>query len=162
MVVPVFAGTSPQSVILLAVLVTACVTAAWLDVRYRRIPNLLCVWTAIAGLMAAVLLPSDAGGLASHALHMLIALIAGMILFRFGIFGGGDAKFYAAVAAWFALGNGTLLLVDVALCGLVLLVFWFTFRRLKGYPIRRSGGTVFDGLPYGLAIGAGAIMAYLL
>ena len=118
--------------------------------------------TAIAGLIAAILLPSEAGGPASHALHMLIALIGGMILFRFGIFGGGDAKFYAAVAAWFALGKAVLLLVDVALCGLVLLIFWFVYRRVMGYPIRQSGGTVFDGLPYGLAIGVGAITAYLL
>ena len=162
MVFPVFAGTSPQFLLSFAVLATACVTAAWLDVRYRRIPNLLCAGTAIAGLIAAVLLPSGTGGLTSHALHMLIALIGGMILFRFGIFGGGDAKFYAAVAAWFALGKGVLLLVDVALCGLVLLLFWFTYRRVKGYPIRRSGGTVYDGLPYGLAIGTGALTAYLL
>jgi prepilin peptidase CpaA len=162
MVFPVFDGTPAQTLIPLAVLATACVTAAWLDVRYRRIPNLLCAGTAIAGLVVAVLLPSGAVGLASHALHMLIALIGGMILFRFGILGGGDAKFYTAVAAWFALGKGALLLVDVALCGLVLLIFWFVYRRVMGYPIRRSGGSVFDGLPYGLAIGTGAITAYLL
>ena len=162
MVFPVFAGASPQFLISFAVLATACLTAAWLDVRFRRIPNLLCASTAIAGIIAAALLSSETGELASHALHMLIALIGGMILFRFGIFGGGDAKFYAAAAAWFALGKGVLLLVDVALCGLVLLIVWFTYRRVMGYPIRRSGGAVFDGLPYGLAIGTGAITAYLL
>jgi len=140
-----------------AVLLGCCLVAAWTDLTQRRIPNWLCAITAVAGLVAAVALDFSWWNLGSHALHMVLALLGGMALFATGIFGGGDAKFYAAAAAWFPLGLAVLLLIDVALCGLVLLVLWFTWRRIKGLPIRKTKGTGFDGLPYGIAIGAGAI-----
>jgi prepilin peptidase CpaA len=145
-----------------AVLCAACLAAAWIDLTQRRIPNWLCAATAVSGLIAAVILEPPLWGVGSHALHMAIALIGGMALFALGVFGGGDAKFYAAVAAWFPLDMGVLLLIDVALCGLVLLVGWFTWRRLRGMPIRRTTGQGFDGLPYGIAIGAGAIVTVML
>jgi prepilin peptidase CpaA len=80
-----------------------------------------------------------------------------------GVFGGGDAKFYAAVAAWFALGKAVLLLVSISLSGLALLVVWFSYRRMRRLPIGRSaGGTHFDSLPYGVAIGSGAVLTMAL
>ena len=145
----------------IAVLSLVCATAAWSDLKYRRIPNWLCAVTAVAGLTVTFWF----GGLSvlcSHTLHMLAALVGGIILFRFGLFGGGDAKFYAAVAAWFPLAKGVLLLIAVALSGLVLLFVWFGYRRLAGYPVRVKGGTGFDALPYGIAIGIGAVAAMLL
>lgn len=131
--------------------------AAWLDLRHRLIPNWLCAVTLLAGLVAATV----AGGLpalGNQSLHMAIALVAGMALFQFGVFGGGDAKFYAAVAAWFPLAQAGMLLISVTLCGLVLLVVWFSYRRIRRLPVRR-GGQHFEGLPYGVAIGAGAVLA---
>jgi prepilin peptidase CpaA len=145
-----------------AVLLGCCVVAAWLDMTQRRIPNGLCGFTAAAGLAAAVVLEPTWWAIGSHALHMVIALLGGMALFAAGVFGGGDAKFYAAVAAWFPLGLAVVLLIDVALCGLVLLVLLFTWRRLRGLPVRKPQGTSFDGLPYGIAIGAGAVVTVLL
>ena len=142
-----------------AVLSLAGAAAAWLDLRHRLIPNWLCAVTLLAGLVTALV----AGGflaLGSQSLHMAIALVAGMALFQFGVFGGGDAKFYAAAAAWFPLAQAGMLLISVTLCGLVLLVVWFSYRRLRGLPVRR-GGQHFEGLPYGVAIGAGAVLAAL-
>ncbi|HEX7750942.1 MAG TPA: prepilin peptidase [Novosphingobium sp.] len=139
------------------VLVAACLAAGWGDLSVRRIPNWLCAATAIAGLGFAFL----AGGwpaLGAHAAHAALALVIGMGLFAVGAFGGGDAKFYAAVAAWFALGEAAVLLMAVALCGLVLLLVWFTYRRAAGKPVRRTGGDPADSLPYGLAIGGGAMI----
>jgi prepilin peptidase CpaA len=152
--------SNPELVAALGVLGLACVTAAWLDLKFRRIPNWLCVATAATGLVAAFWFGSFPA-LGSHVLHMFAALVGGMLLFGLGVFGGGDAKFYAAVAAWFALGKAWLLMMAVAMCGLVLLIVWFTYRRLAGYPVRKKDGAGFDGLPYGIAIGAGA-MAVLL
>lgn len=97
--------------------------------------------------------------LGGQLLHAAIALGIGMILFRFGLFGGGDAKFYAAVAACFAPAHAVALLLAVALCGLLLLVLWFFYRRIKGKPVRRSSNDPSDSLPYGMAIGMGAIVA---
>ena len=144
----------------LAALIALCAAAAWLDLTQRRIPNWLCGVTAIAGLTLAVTLGGFAG-LGSHALHMAVALLGGMALFALGGFGGGDAKFYAGVAAWFGLSEGLQLLVCVALSGLLLLIVWFVYRRAKGIPVRRTKEGPWDGLPYGIAIGGGAITAML-
>lgn len=145
----------------IAALTGLCVTAAWLDLTRRRIPNWLCGLTAIAGLAVAVALGGFAG-LGSHALHMTLALIGGMALFALGGFGGGDAKFYAGAASWFGLGQGPLLLLCVALSGLLLLIGWFIYRRARRIPLRRTSQDPMDSLPYGIAIAAGAIAAGLI
>ncbi len=145
----------------LAALTGLCVSAAWLDLTRRRIPNWLCGLTAIAGLAVAGML-GGFGGLGSHALHMIFALLGGMGLFALGGFGGGDAKFYAAAASWFGLGQSVLLLICVALSGLLLLIGWVGYRRVRGLPLRRTKDAPFDGLPYGVAIAAGAIAASLI
>ena len=132
--------------------------AGWLDATQRRIPNWLCALAAGLGLLAAAIL-GGWSALGSHALHMAVALCGGLVLYALRGIGGGDAKFYAGVAAWFSLGQGALLLCSVALAGLVLLVLWFTYRRIKRLPIKRTKDTLADSLPYGLAIGAGAIVA---
>lgn len=145
----------------LIVLIALCCTAAWLDAMQRRLPNWLCALTAVAGLAAALVLagPSEAGW---HALHLLVALIGGLALFSIRIFGAGDAKYYAAVASWFALSEAVKLLLLVSLSGVVLLIVWFIYRRARGIPIRSKTNSLSDSLPYGLAIGAGAILTALL
>lgn len=140
-------------------LVLACLTAGWLDLKYRRIPNWLCAMTALAGLGYAAW-SAGLPPLGSHALHLAIALAVGIGLFALGIVGGGDAKFYAAVAGWFALGQAIALAVTVSLVGLVLLFVWFGWRRLAGKPVRVRGGTAFDSLPYGIAIAGGGLLSW--
>jgi prepilin peptidase CpaA len=145
----------------LGTLALACAAATWLDLTTRRIPNWLCGVTALLGL-ASAFVAGGAGAFGNHALHLAIALIAGMVLFRLGMIGGGDAKFYAAMASWFSLINAASLALMVALWGLVLLVVWFGYRRLRGLPVRKPGGTSFDSLPYGIAIAAGGMSTLLL
>lgn len=142
--------------LLLAVLAVA---AAGFDWKLRRIPNWLSLAVAVCGLALAVF---EGGGWAagSHALHMIIALAVGMLLFALKAIGGGDAKYYAGVAAWFALGEGAALLVDVSLAGLVLFVCWVAVRRVMGLPFRIKEPGAFDKFPYGVAIGAGAVLTY--
>lgn len=157
----ILAAASPAALFSLATMTSACLVAAWFDLWHRRIPNWICAITAIAGLLTALIMqgPAAAG---SNLLHALSALIGGMILYRFGVFGGGDAKFYASIAAWFTLAKGPTLLMMVALCGAGLLIIWFIYRRVAGYPIVMKSRSPFDGLPYGIAIGAGAIVAMAL
>jgi prepilin peptidase CpaA len=144
-----------------AALSLAAALASWSDLFYRRVPNWLTALTALVGL-AMGLLDGGLVVLGSQALHMAIVLIAGMVLFRFGLFGGGDAKFYAAVAAWFNLSKAVLLLLSITSCGLVLVIVWFAYRRLRRLPISRGGSeNHFDSLPYGIAIGAGAVLAMI-
>lgn len=143
------------------VLVGLCAAAAWLDLTQRRIPNWLCGITALAGL-GLVAWTGSLGDLGSHAAHMIVALLIGMGLFALGGFGGGDAKFYAGVATWFGLRQAPLLLLCIALSGLVLLVGWFIYRRIRRIPLRRKKQGPFDGLPYGMAIASGAVAAMVV
>lgn len=139
-----------------AVLAACAVCAAYLDVRYRRLPNWLALVTAIAGL-AFVGLEQGAPAVPWAAGHALIALVVGALLFRFGIIGGGDAKFYAGCAAWVVLQEGLRLLLIVSLAGLVLVLVWFTIKRIRRVT-SEAGKGVYAQVPYGVAIAAGAMI----
>jgi prepilin peptidase CpaA len=131
----------------------------WLDVRYRRLPNWLSALTAISGLLF-VFLETGLAALAWAAAHSFVALAIGIGLFRLGMIGGGDAKFYSGIAAWWPLQRGLTLLFSVSLVGFVIVLIWFAIQRGR----RRRGGEHADGfalVPYGLAISVGALAARL-
>jgi prepilin peptidase CpaA len=135
--------------------------ASYLDIRYRRLPNWLCLVCLVAGL-AQSWWQGGTAGLGSAAIHMLIALAAGMILFRLAIFGGGDAKFYAAIAAWFPIGLALYLLVAVSVSGLLVLIGWMmTRKRLARHNDRLRTDPEFRKVPYGVAIAIGALLTFV-
>jgi prepilin peptidase CpaA len=140
-------------------LITAGLVACWTDLRTRRIPNLLCALTLGLGLAYAGWSGGwhDAG---NHALHAMATLGIGAGLFATRAIGGGDAKFYAAVAAWFTLHDAVWLFVLVSCSGIALLIAWFAARMMSGRPIRKQGGGI-NGLPYGVAIAAGGAILIL-
>lgn len=132
--------------------------AAWSDIRCRKIPNLLAITTAVTGLLCGWI-GGSVTDLGWQFAHFAAALALGMALFAAGWWGGGDGKFYAGVAAWVPLQEFPKLAVSIALSGLVLvLVLFFIGRatRKKG----TTSGTLGD-LPYGVAIGAGALLTVL-
>lgn len=148
---------APQILQLAAIAVIAGL-GAYLDIRWRRLPNWLCL-TALAGGLALAFAYAGLQGLSTNALHSVVTLVAGMALFALGTIGAGDAKFYAGMAAWFPLHVAPFLALSVALAGLVLLVSWFSARRIIAAP-RTAGAPRDDGpfakLPFGVAIGVGA------
>ena len=147
-----------DDIIVIVILLPLCLVAGWLDYRYRRLPNWLCAVTALAGLGTTAYF----GGMAvtgNHALHLVAALVVGMGLFRLGMIGGGDAKFYAAGAAWYPLDRAMPLLLTVSLAGLVLFLAWFVVRRIQRKPIMAKSTDPFDRLPYGIAIALGILVA---
>jgi len=118
------------------------------------------VWTAACGLLLALV----GGGMATFAsalLHGGIALLIGLPLFGWGLFGGGDVKYYAAVAAWLPLEHGFRLLACVSLTGAVLALAWLVGQRLGVVPLAESAGPHRDKLPFGVAIGSGALLTAL-
>lgn len=143
-----------------ALLVALCLAACLLDLRVRRLPNLLCAITAVAGLTQAVLFAPPETAWYWFALHGLVALLAGVALYALGWIGGGDAKFYAALACWLPFARAPLLLVSVCLVGLALLIVWFVVRRVQGKKISmgRSGDDAAK-LPFGIAIALGGLLA---
>ena len=68
-----------DAISLVLAIVLAFTAAIW-DIRYRTIPNWLCLVTAICGLLFAAV-PFDASELLMHAAHLLVALVIGMGLF---------------------------------------------------------------------------------
>jgi len=130
------------------------------DIKDRRLPNWLSLLLLVYGLAHAVALGGfeDLGWLSTigwHALHALIALMVGAALFAGGIFGGGDAKFYAGLAAYFALSEGLDLLLWVSIFGFFAIIGWMIGRRVlpTKKPVANSLKAKF---PYGVAIAAGS------
>lgn len=136
----------------LAVLVSI---GAWLDVRHRRLPNWLALLLLVYSLVHWLFVGDLYVALSGFG-HSLLALIVGMVLFRFGLIGGGDAKFYAGAAAYFSLSQGLILLLSVSLAGLVLVIIWISLRRITGKKISRQGDDR-GKFPYGVAIALGVI-----
>jgi prepilin peptidase CpaA len=104
--------------------------------------------------------------MAWHVAVFAIVLTAGFALFAAGTIGGGDAKLAAAAALW--LGWGSLLpyLLISALIGAMLTL---VILRLRSMPIpQRLTSVVWiarlhradEGIPYGIALGAGGILVY--
>lgn len=129
-----------------------CLVAAGFDVIRRIIPNWLNLLVLLAG-AAAVFLDPASGPAWSHFAHFAIALLVSMALFRFGLWGGGDAKFYAALALWLPLAKATLFAIATALAGGVLVIVFWLIARL------RRDRNWSQQLPYGVAIAIGALFA---
>ena len=166
----------PEPVGTALIVAVACV-AAWSDVRTRRIPNALTV-TALAAALALSL----AGGGVAQMLGALgaagVVLLLGIPLFALGLLGGGDVKLMIAFGAALgmerllpallltAVAGGMLALVEAVRQGVLvqvlancrtLVVGWFAPVAVA--PV--TGHTTLT-LPYGVAIGVGAVLAWLL
>jgi prepilin peptidase CpaA len=86
--------TTPYVVITIVGLI-ACV----IDVRWRRIPNVLTLTTALSGLLYHYSI-SGSDGLGTAALGSLVGLALFFPLFALGGLGAGDVKLLAAFGAW--------------------------------------------------------------
>ncbi|MDO9383757.1 MAG: prepilin peptidase [Hyphomicrobiaceae bacterium] len=150
---------------LLLIFPAAMAFAAAMDMLTMTIPNRISL-----GLLAAFLLIFPIAGLpldvvASHLAAGGIMLVAGVVMFAFGWVGGGDAKLLAAGALWLGLPQLAPFLLVTAMFGSVLLLALVAYR---GYPaaalpipewavrLHRSE----TGMPYGLAIGAAALVLF--
>lgn len=143
----------------LAALLTAASTT---DLRARRIPNVLVVFGGLLGLGLQAALPAGRGlfdasepgsiGWSPALLASVVLLAAGMLLWRSGLFGAGDAKLLAAIGPY--IGPAAVLpvlLYTLLAGGLLALVAqaarWI--RPAQANPLR---------LPYALAITGGTLM----
>jgi len=137
---------------------------AAMDLLTMTIPNRISIVLAAAFPFAALLVGFSPLELASHLGAGLVMLAAGIALFAVGGFGGGDAKLLAAASLWIGFEHLVPYLVYVALFGGVLAVLILAFRMvpathpIPGWAMRlHERGT---GIPYGIAITAGALAVY--
>ena len=153
--------------------------AAFYDVKERRIPN----WVIIVGVIGGVVLAGLQGS--TQVLISIAGFLAGILVllipFALGWMGAGDVKLFAVVGSllgysglprvffYSCLGAGSMALLAVALGytrQVSLKSFWtdckFMFLTL---PMRLRKSKTFESravdyrVPWGVAIGAGTIMA---
>lgn len=143
--------TDPISSI--AFLLLACLAGfgSWTDITRRHLSNWLALATLASGLSIAAV-QSTPGEFLSHLGHFAVALAIGLGLFAAGAWGGGDGKFYAAVASWFPIGAFFNLVVAISMVGLAMLVVMLV--KSRGRLLRKDS----KGVPYGVAIGMGALL----
>ncbi|HVL79025.1 MAG TPA: prepilin peptidase [Sphingomicrobium sp.] len=148
---------------LLLTLLALLALAAIEDAVRLRISNLLSLAVLLLGFIAIAVAGPQAS-LWENAAVFAGTLVVGTFLFARGTLGGGDVKLLAATSLWFDFGGALRLLICVALAGglLALLVLalrligWSDRAREKILILRRKGG-----IPYGVAIAAGAAAAVL-
>jgi prepilin peptidase CpaA len=161
------------------VLATMCAgmgTAAIIDIRHRRIPNVVCVATAVTGITLStigintVTVSSALAGLAAGFLIMLPGHV-------FGATGAGDVKLFAAAGTLLGSGRIVRAFLFVAIAGGVLAVAVAVRRgrlgrtmgltaRLLGRPDKLKAAiespAEHNRFSYGPAIAIGCVIAMLM
>lgn len=145
-------------------LVCACVLLALClsDLKHRRLPNSLVFGVLLCYLLSVPLAPAGVWG---HFGTGMAALLTGMALSALGVIGAGDAKLGAAVLCWAGPGSCLPVLLVTTQTGLLLALLGLLAR----HGLRRSAGgrlarlmhclTVERGVPYGVALAAGGVLA---
>lgn len=154
------------------------VAAAFFDIKERRIPNWIILLGLIAGLALGALQSSTQ--LIFNVVGFFAGIMALMIPFGFGWMGAGDVKLFAAVGAlvgykalprvffYSCIVAGTIALIALALRRareMSFKYFWADCKfMLLTLGTRLPESTPLDSgaysVPWGVAIGAGTIMAY--
>ena len=140
------------------------IAAAAEDSMRLRISNIT-VGLVLLGAIAASVLVGPAIALWQNLAILAGLILVGMPLFAAGKLGGGDVKLLAVTAAWFDLGTLPRLLLAVCLAGgvlalliIVLRTFRWSDEARRRVVLLRPGG----GIPYGVAIAAGALITTAL
>ena len=138
-----------------------CLYAALKDIETLTITN------GLNGLIAFLFIPAvivsapgwDVTG--AHLLAGLVAFAVSFLLFLMGVFGGGDAKMVPGVMLWLGPQAAMPFLMVMAVAGGALALFVVLARRIV--PAAAAPGFAREtllpgnGVPYGVAIAAGAI-----
>ena len=135
--------------------------AAIQDAVQLKISNITCL-AVLIGAVVAMGLAGPETALWQNFAVLVGLLIIGTPLFATGKMGGGDVKLIAAAGLWFDLRGALVMLLWVVLAGglLALLILllrlfgWSEPARERVRLLKRGGG-----IPYGVAIAAGAILA---
>lgn len=136
------------------------------DLLTMTIPNRISLLLIASFFVAAALTGMDLWSTGEHVLVGLAVLTATFAMFAFGWIGGGDAKLAAAIALWLGPALAMPFLVDTAILGGLLAMVFLGFRALP-LPVMAMREdwiqrlhTTGNGVPYGIALAGGALMAY--
>ena len=140
------------------------VAGAVTDLLSFKIPNWIPAALAASFALAAALAAMPLGAIGWHALVFAVALFAGMAMFAGNLIGGGDAKLLAAAALWMGPHFILFYCMVFALIGGAFAIALLALRRVPmpamtarlpflGELLRPKAG-----LPYGVALGIGALI----
>src|SRR5215208_2504713 len=142
---------------LLAILFAALAAAAIEDFIRLRISNVTCAVVLVTAVIAMGL-QGFPFALWENGLVFLVLLGAGTLLFAADKIGGGDVKLLACLGLWVNINAAVWLLATALLAGGILAMIYLTVRYRR---ISRKGEKYKSkGIPYGMAIAAGACLIF--
>lgn len=159
----------PDSLSSYAGLIAFCGAMIWAaigDVRTFTITNKLNLTIAAGFLLMALPMGMSWPDIGAHLAVGGVTLVITITMFMLGVFGGGDAKMAGAVALWLGPSAMTSFILFTAFSGgglvIVLILSRFLARKF-GLPRRPKWARRLlrrqSAVPYGVAIGLGAILA---
>ena len=111
--------------------ISASLAAAVIDVKYRRIPNLLCGLLFLTGLLWSIG-NNGVKGLAESVAAAVLLSLPFVALFIFAGGGAGDAKLTGAIGAWLSIKESVVTLACICIIGGIIGIIVAIFkRRLK-------------------------------
>ena len=140
---------------------TLCIYAALRDIESLTITNGLNALIAFLFIPAAIVVAPGWEVAGWHLAAGAIALVVSVLLFMAGAFGGGDAKMIPGVMLWLGPEAVTPFITVMAIAGGALAIIVMLARHLvpaAAVPdFARETLVPKNGVPYGVAIAAGAI-----
>ncbi len=150
----------------LAIFPALAIVAALKDLTSMKIPNWISGLLILGFFPAALLLGLPPMAFAAHLGVAVVALLIGMGLFALRFLGGGDVKLMAAACLWLGVsGSGLFILSTAVVGGAFCLLLLLARSHLQPYASRGPGwlGRLMEprgDIPYGVAIAAGALVAW--
>lgn len=151
---------------LLLLFPAAMAFAAAMDLLTMTIPNRISIILAVGFLVLAPFAGLSWQTFFTHLAVGTAVLLVGVLMFSQGWVGGGDAKLLAAASLWIGAEHLMLYLAQVAVLGGILSFVVLAYRYylpLEKFnapdwakKLHEKGG----GIPYGLAIAGGGLLAY--
>ena len=151
--------------ILVCIFLLVLLTGSIYDLKSFEIPNYVVLVATFLFFPVAL---SEHMSLPEIFLHILaggVVLLVGFVLYSFNFIGAGDAKLLAASSIWFGFAELPIFLCIVAMVGGFLSLLLIIFRKVTLPAAWAQVGWIQNlykekGVPYGVAISAGAILSY--
>lgn len=146
-----------------SVFLVLCVYAAVRDIQTLTISNGLNAIIAFLFIPAVIITAPGWDIAGAHLLAGVAAFAVSILLFSFGVFGGGDAKMIPGVMLWLGPAATMPFITAMAVIGGALALTVILARRLV--PAHAAPGFAREtmqagnGVPYGVAIAGGAVYA---
>lgn len=154
------------ALILLSAYPAALLIAAFNDLAEFKIPNWASAVLFVSFFGAAAAVGAPGKVIIEGLLLACAALVIGFALFARRVFGGGDAKLFAALAPWIGVAGFLSFLLNVAVAGGFLAMFLLLFRQTPALPVYAQAPWLLrlhqrpKDIPYAVAICIGGLMSF--